>query len=329
MQIFGVGAARPRTGRRTCRVFSSHFLPDGQVTPAQRCGTQKPVDALVAGGAGELAAACTAGCTAPSRQPKPRRAHAAVSVMPSQSLSLPSQISGVGQHAALADEAHRAAADEVARLAGAARRSICAWVRPGQRQVVPVCGKLPLSMTPSQLSSMPLQISAWACPSRCRRAGRSCRRRCRTGRCRGRCRTSSPTPGSVPSSIWPLQLSSMPLQTSGCGVTGARRRTSPSRRRCRRGCRRGGRRPRRCCAGRADVEALVDVAVAVVVEAVADLGRDGAAARPGRRRWAAGPRRPARCSCRPGSCRSRPRSGGRRPSCAATLSGSVVLLGRS
>ena len=89
----------------------------------------------------------------------------------------------------------------------------------------------------------------------------------------------SPTPGSVPSSVMPLQLSSMPLQTSGCGVTVGASQNVPVL---------SGLTGQDAAAAAgadavveargADHEAFVDVAVAVVVETVAELRRQRAAA---------------------------------------------------
>src|SRR5262245_31364840 len=100
----------------------------------------------------------------PSRQPNPDGHCAIVSIMPSQLLSLPSHTSGVGS----VQPSHKnpimprpISRPALQVLPGAA---ICASVSPGQRHLCPVSGQVPLSMTPSQLSSKPLHVSAIGVP---------------------------------------------------------------------------------------------------------------------------------------------------------------------
>ncbi len=252
-----------------------------------------------------------------------------VSVMPSQSLSLPSQISAAGQHAALADEAARAAADEVAGLAGAAGRVDLRLGRGRGRGRSAGLGEGAVVD-----DAVAVVVDAVA-DLGCRHAGRVADElavRAHDGPPTWQVPRPlpqvSPTPGSVPSSILPLQLSSMPLQTSGLrrhrgrvaeraaavGLAG-QDAAAPA----------GADAVVATAGGARPVEALVDVAVAVVVEAVADLGRRSAQPQGCRRRSGGSPRRPCRCSCRRCSCRSRPRSAGR--PCPCRLSGSVGLLG--
>src|ERR1051325_6175231 len=74
-------------------------------------------------------------------------------------------------------------------------------------------------MTPSQLSSSPLQTSAIGMPVALQTSCPFWQTNVPDWQVPSPLPHFSPTPGNVPSSIWPLQLSSMPLQTSGCGVT--------------------------------------------------------------------------------------------------------------
>ena len=201
-------------------VFSSHFSPDGQVTPWQRCGTQKLVHALVAGRAGDLAARALQDALAVAAAEARRALRRAVSIMPSQLLSLPSQTSGVGSTQPSHTKPHRAAADEVPGLAGAAGR---VDLRLGQaraeaglaglREVAVVDDAV--AVVVDAVADLGLRHAGRVADELAVRADEGAR----TGRCRAPLPHVSPTPGSVPSSIWPLQLSSMPLQTSGCGVT--------------------------------------------------------------------------------------------------------------
>ena len=97
--------------------------------------------------------------------------------------------------------------------------SICAWVSPGQRQTWPVCGKVPLSMTPSQLSSMPLQVSGSGIPVALHTSLPVLQTKVPDWQVPRPLPQRSPTPGKVPSSVMPSQSSSRPLQTSVCGGT--------------------------------------------------------------------------------------------------------------
>src|SRR3954471_21998894 len=155
----------------------------------------------------------------PFLQPNPDGHCAAVSTMPSQLLSRPSQTSGVGseqpsQTKPMVPRQMRRPALQVPPFA-----STCAWVSPGHRHTWPVWGKLPLSMTPSQLSSIPLQVSGCGIPVALQTRWPMLQTNVPDWQVPRPLPHLSPTPGSVPSSIWPLQLSSRPLQTSVCGVT--------------------------------------------------------------------------------------------------------------
>src|SRR6476619_3021611 len=74
-------------------------------------------------------------------------------------------------------------------------------------------------MTPSQLSSMPLQVSAWGMPVALHTSAPFVQTNVPDEQVPRPLPHLSPTPGSVPSSVMPLQLSSMPLQISVWGVT--------------------------------------------------------------------------------------------------------------
>src|SRR4051794_34233021 len=94
---------------------------------------------------------------APSRQANFDGHVAFMSALPSQSLSLPSQISADGP-------------TQPSQTSPPLRQTVlpalhvptptCACVVFGQRQSAPVPGRAPLSMTPSQSSSKPLHVSA-------------------------------------------------------------------------------------------------------------------------------------------------------------------------
>ena len=102
-------------------------------------------------------------------------------------------------------------------------------------------------MTPSQLSSMPLQVSACGMPVALQTSWPFVQTNVPDWQVPRPLPHVSPTPGSVPSSVMPSQLSSRPLQTSVCGVTtGASQNVPVLVGADRPGCRRGGRRRRRC-----------------------------------------------------------------------------------
>ena len=118
---------------------------------------------------------------------------------------------------------------------------------------MPVCGKFPSSMTPSQSLSMPSQTSGWGMLVTLQTSLPFLQTIVPAWQAPRPLPHFSPTPGSVPSSICPSQLSSMPLQTSAWGVmTGALQTVSVPR-------------------GVADQQA---VAVAGALEAVVALGAD-------------------------------------------------------
>src|SRR5450432_1025355 len=71
---------------------------------------------------------------------------------------------------------------------------------------------------PSQLSSMPLQTSVFGMLTTLQTSLPATQTMVPAWQAPSPLPQASPTPGKVPSSIWPLQLSSLPLQTSICGV---------------------------------------------------------------------------------------------------------------
>ena len=200
--------------------------------------------------------------------------------MPSQLLSLPSHTSGVGRVQPSHTRPIVPRQTMWPSLQAPPGASICAWVIPGHRQSLPIPGKMPLSMTPSQLLSMPSQISTIGIPVALQTSRPMLQTKVPDWQVPRALPHTSPTPGSIPSSIMPSQSSSRPLQTSVCGVTMGVSQNVP---------RAGGVAGQDAVAPadadavvrarRADHEAFVDVAVAVVVQAVAALRRHRAAAR--------------------------------------------------
>ena len=279
MQIFGVAQLTPVHRSTQAPVFSSQLLARRAGDALAALRDAELIEALVSGRAGELAAHALqdalAVAAAEARRALRLAVDHAVAVVVLAVAHLERRAAGSPRRRSPSCRG-RSGARPCRRPPGA---SICAWVSPGQRQTWPVCGKVPLSMTPSQLSSMPLQTSACGMPVALHTSLPMLQTKVPDWQVPRPLPQRSPTPGSVPSSIMPSQSSSRPLQTSGCGVTGGRVAE-------RAGLVGAAGQDAAAAADadavvvarRADHEAFVDVAVAVVVEAVADLGRDRAAA---------------------------------------------------
>src|SRR5882672_9245697 len=155
MQTAGALQTTPAHRSTHRPVFSSQCCPCAQVTWAQRSGTQNVLTHLYPLGQGNSPPWQTS-VQAPSRQANFDGHVALTSALPSQSLSLPSQISAAGPM-------------QPSQTIPPLRHNVfpavhtptptCACVSLGQRQAAPTPGRTPSSMRPLQSSSLPLHVS--------------------------------------------------------------------------------------------------------------------------------------------------------------------------